>query len=443
MWLFILILVVLIGIVWGYYYLITITERSINSLYQRAAGVIIDLTNTAQTTVRNLAQRTFRLLSFIGLPLSEAAELEGATLNHLHQALVEILNNLHDVIRNLAIAFTVWLGFLIIGTLGGLLADWIFLSVVVVSMIILFFITTTYDPIIASIAAKYKIRRSIRPVSLVYGLSGVMFMWWLAFHGPFFYPFWMYVLAVYILVLIALGFPSYYFMKTTNKAGITLNITLIVLLIVAVIRIANERIYTNASMYLTNNSEKIADNIADANAELTLNTYEVTKTTPVVTQIGKSGLEFGSLMTDSGEVILAFQIGDEVSVISEDIIFVGTEGYIKVMTKNEYGLFVDGPVYIPVRMIKQKSTGYDTQFVKNTESPNQQIQTDSNIQYLEINLPKGTKFRIYSESGKPFNVLTSSYGWQLCISGQEFEVKTPNNKEQIKPTHEGDTFWIE
>jgi len=444
MWLFIFILATLIGVIWGYYFLIGTTERSINALYQTAAGVTIDLTNSAQTAMHALAQRTFRLLSFLGLPLTEAAELEGATLNRIHQTLVDILNNLHRVIRNLAIIFTIWLGLIIVGTLGGLLADWLFLGVVVISMIILFFTTTTYDPIIAAVAAKYKIRRSIRPVSLLYGLSGVMFMWWLAFHGEYFYPFWMYVLAVYILVLIALGFPSYYFMKTTNKAGVALNTTLIILLVISVIRMTNERIYTNASMYLTNNAEKIADNIADANAEKTLNIFEVTEATPVVTRIGKGGISFGSVITDSGEVILAFQPGDEISVISEDITFVGNEGFVKVMTKNEYGHFVNGPVFIPNRFLtKKESMSKVTVTSENNQSKNQSIENtldteDNNTFSLPpgenvklMYLPQGRENITFRSTGRykiierdgPVTVLSRTFNYNTRVAGGMLEVQ--------------------
>jgi hypothetical protein len=442
MWLFIFILAVLIGIIWGYYFLIRTTEIALNALFQRVASATIDLTNAVQTAIHSLTQRAFRLLAVIGLPLSEAAELGGVTLNQLHQILVEVLNSLHKTVRNLAIAFSAWLGLLIIATLvGNWTTDLMFAGIVVFSMIVLSFVTISYDPLIEGIASKYKIRRSIRPISLVYGLSSVMFMWWLAFHGATFYSKWLYILAVYILILIAFGFPSYYFMKTTNRAGIAINITLILLLIISVVRISNERIYTNANLYLQNNAEKMADGIASANAEKTLNVFLVTESTPVISKIEKNKIIFRSMILDSSEIILKFRSGEKVSVISEDIVYIGNEGFVKIMMQDKYGHFVKGPFYAPKRLLKKNNL---TPVTEQKISQTNEIKKDDNVQYINHQFPVGTRYKLYSKSGKEFYYKTSSNKWILIESGQLIEVDNePPSICQVRPKYNNDYIRLE
>ncbi len=438
MFLFLLILVTLIGVLWGYYWLIRQTSVSANALTQQLADGVLELSDGIQIAVHNLTQRTVRLLAIIGLPITEIVRLEAVSINRLHAILVDILNNVERVVRNLAIAFSIWLGFIVVCTLlGYLVGDWLFVTSVVISMIILFFVTTTYDPIIAGIASKYKIRRSIRPISLVYGLSGIMFMWWLAFHGSMFYGIYLYILGVYILVLLAFGFSSYYFIKITNTAGYVLKITMAILLVISIVRIANERVYMNLSNLIRNNSEKVADDISEANANKTLNVFEVTTKTPVVTDITDKGITFGSTSTDSGQVILVFEPGDKVSVISEDIKFVGNEGFVKVMTQNEYGYYVDGPVFIPIRFL-QKSEFQQKNFTK--QKGQEDIVMSTAIQdTLRYNFEDGTFFQIITASGRPF-LQANGEKWELRESGQMFKKIYP--QDIVRGTVDGEKFFV-
>lgn len=436
MFLFLLILVTLIGVFWGYYWLIRQTSVSANTLTQQLADGVIELSDGIQTTVHNLTQRTVRLLAVIGLPITEIVRLEGMTINRLHAILVDVLNNVERVVRNLAIAFSIWLGFIVFCTLVGfLVGDWLFVTSVIISLIVLFFVTTTYDPIIAGLASKYKIRRSIRPISLVYGLSGIMFLWWLAFHGSMFYEIYLYILGVYILVLLAFGFSSYYFIKITNTAGYLLKITMVILLAISIVRMANEKLYVNLSNLIKNNSEKIAYKISEANAEETLNIFQVTTTTPVVTEITDKGITFGSTNTDSGQVILAFKPGDKVSVVSgEDVIFVGNEGFVKVMTQNQYGYFVDGPVYVPVRFI-QKYSFQEKNVKKNHDDVISTVKQDT----LRYNFQDGTLYQIITASGRPF-LQANGEKWELRESGQIFKKVYP--QDIVRGTIDGEKFFV-
>ncbi|GEM_PF-6539251 len=436
MFLLILILITLIGVFWGYYWLIRQTSVTANALTQQLADGVLELSDGIQTTVHNLTQRTIRLLAIVGLPITEIVRLEGMTINRLHAILVDVLNNVERVVRNLAVAFSIWLGVIVVCTLVGyLVGDWLFVTSVIISMIILFFVTTTYDPIIAGLASKYKIRRSIRPISLVYGLSGIMFLWWLAFHGNMFYEIYLYILGIYILVILAFGFSSYYWIKITNTAGWVIKFTMVILLVISVIRITNERIYLNLGNLIKNNSEKFADDISEANAGKRLNLFEVTSTTPVVTEITDKGITFGSTNTDSGQVILAFKPGDKVSVVSEDVTFVGNEGFVKVMTQNHYGYFVDGPVYVPVRFIQKYSFQEKNVIKKNHDDVISTVKQDT----LRYNFQDGTLYQIITESGKPF-LQANGEKWELWQSGQMFKKVYP--QDIVKGTIDGDKFFV-
>lgn len=412
-------------ILWGLYFLFTYIKSKIGNLTK--AGAILWMKSIAE-----VAEFANKFGALIGYPAIEIARTNNKITVGAVEVLREALQNLSDFARRLAIFGSIVLVAIMIpiyfpiSNLG--------MVIIVALILISFTVMGVTEPIVKPLEGK-NIRRVIRPISLALPLIGIIFLF--NAHGRPFVDGYTNIFFGYIVVLVIMSFKSYHGMYTSNAARHWLWYTVIALIISLGLQKIN---FWDSEYWLwaKNQSNDLTQTVRNENADANLNIHSLTDTTVIFVSLSYQP----AAAVDNQGNILILMPGDEVSKLDSPLIYLGSEPFATIRTKNEFGLFMNGPVYVPNRFLKEKDL---VPIAQNQISHNNETQlVDDNIQYINHQYPVGTRYKLFSESGENFYYKTSSNKWIIIQSGQLIEVDNePPNICQVKPKVPNDNIWME
>lgn len=412
-------------VLWGLYWLAKILKEKIEKLADDGSILWVK-------SVQGAAKLINAITSLVGYPSIELAKLNVKVTEESIKLLRDFLEELLSFLQKICIFGSMVLGSLL---LIALFPQSILVGIILVALVIISFaIMGITEPLVKPLEGK-NIRNVIRPISIILPIMGSIFL--LYMHGPEIYHSLLNPFSVYLIFLLTLSFRSYHGKYISNMVRGTMTFTVVVLF--ASLILLNLGFYESEEFELIKHKrEDWKEMVKSANANEVLNITYIADTTFVFTKVSKDNLEAA---VDGNGNFLILLPRQEVAKINAPIVYIGAEGFTPVRVKNEFGLYIDEPIYVPT-----KNIGSNSQTTKHTETlpkPTEKIQETEEV-ILEHNFPVGTRYRIYSASGQGFKYLTSSQGWTYCPSGQMVEVKIPPpNPARVIPNLKGDRVWIE
>lgn len=418
---FVVYVLIIIASLWMLYYLLFHTSAMGFDLLGRVRELELGLIN-------QVSQALGRILAVLGYPLAEIEMIQ-------HRLVNEGINFAQNLIRQIARqSFFVACGIsgMLVILLVGVIAksDLIMIIVLIASVIWSFLAMVIYDPIIGSIAQGKKIRRSIRPISLLLAYIGILTLLWLNFNNLSFFHEVLGIFVILSLILMIFSFRSYYLLKVTNTAGYTYTIILTVLLILFIFKSSSPSSYGN---------------LLDTRTEFEQQNKikYITRETPLYT-ILTTNHDTSIVRIDSEKGTPTLKKGEEVVRGDNRIIF-KHEVFGDVWIKDQNGLYILGPFWIPLRWLSNTNPELRSQIADNQnqsvqppigESPNPNTFTlPPHTKVKVMDIPAGRENIIFRSTGKyriierdgPKLVLSNVFVYNTNVAGGTLEIENIND----------------
>ncbi len=421
MQLFVVYVLIIIASLWMLYYLLFHTSATGFNLLGRVRELELGLIN-------QVSQALGRILAVLGYPLGEIEMIQNRIVN-------EGVNFAQNLIRQIArqsffIACGIS-GMLLILLIGVIFHSNLIMIIILIAAVVWSFLTMViYDPIIGSIAQGKKIRRSIRPISLLLAYIGILTLLWLNFNGTSFFNEVLGIFVILSLVLMIFSFRSYYLMRITNTAGYALGTILTVLLILFIFKSSSPSLYGN---------------LVDTRTEFeqTNKVKYVTQQTPLYAII-ITNEDTTIVKVNSQEGIPTIKKGEQV-VRGDNTVVYKQEVFGDIWLADDNGLYVLGPFWIPLRWLSNNDLN-----PKNilTDNQNQSVQppidtpTDPNTFTLPphtrvkvMDIPAGRENIVFRSTGKyriierdgPKLVLSKVFKYNTNVAGGTLEIENIND----------------
>lgn len=402
------------------YYLLFHTSATGFNLLGRVRELELEIIN-------QVSQAMGRILAVLGYPLGEIEMIQ-------HRIVNEGVNYAQNLIRQIARqSFFVACGIsgmLLILLIGVIFQSNLIMIIVLIASVVWSFLTMViYDPIIGSIAQGKKIRRSIRPISLLVAYIGILTLLWLNFNGASFFNEVLGIFVILSLILMIFSFRSYYLMRVTNTAGYTLGTILTVLLVMFIFKSSIPSLYKN---------------LLDSRTEFeqTSKIKYVTQETPLYAIIVNDDTSVVKIHTEQG--IPTIKKG-ELVIRGDNTIIYKSEVFGDIWIKNNDGLYLLGPFWIPIRWLSNNTNANHESKNLLTDNQNQSVQSPigespnnpntftlpPHTRVKVMDIPAGRENIIFRSNGKyriierdgPKLVLSNIFKYNTNVAGGTLEIE--------------------
>ncbi len=419
MQLFVVYVLIIIASLWMLYYLLFHTSATGFNLLGRVRELELGLIN-------QVSQALGRILAVLGYPLGEIEMMQ-------HRLVNEGINFAQNLIRQIArysffvaCGITIMLVILLVGVIAK--SDLIMIIVLIASVVWSFLTMVIYDPIIGSIAQGKKIRRSIRPVSLLLAYIGTLTLLWLNFSGLTFFNEVLGIFVILSLILMIFSFSSYYQMKVTNNAGYILGGILTVLLVLFIFKSSSPSSYSN--LLDTRTELEQQNKIKSVTQETPLYAIIITNEDTTIVKV------------NSQEGIPTIKKGEQV-VRGDNTVVYKQEVFGDIWLADNNGLYVLGPFWIPLRWLSNTTNNSEVTGVNKNQStdlpvndsPTNTFTLPPHTKVKVMDIPAGRENIIFRSTGKyriierdgPKLVLSKVFKYNTNVAGGTLEIENINN----------------
>ncbi len=420
--LFVIYVFVIIASLWMLYYLLFHTSSTGFDLLGRVRELELGLVNQA-------SQSLGRILAVLGYAIGEIEMIQHRIVNEGISWSQNIIRQIARQSFFIACGISIMLLILLVGVIAK--SDLIMIIILITSVVWSFLTMVIYDPIIGSIAQGKKIRRSIRPISLLLAYIGILTLLWLNFNGASFFNEVLGIFVILSLIIMIFSFRSYYLMRITNTAGYALGTILTVLLILFIFKSSSPSSYGN--LLDTRTEFEQQNKIKYVTQETPLYAILITNQD---TSIVKINSEQGMPTIKKGEEVVR---GGNTVVYKQEV-------FGEIWLSDDNGLYVLGPFWIPLRWLSNTNPESKNLLTDNqnqsVQSPISESPTNPNTFTLPphtrvkvMDIPAGRENIIFRSTGKyriierdgPKLVLSNIFKYNTNVAGGTLEIENIND----------------